>query len=348
MESVKSAVRIFFRGLGLCGLLLATLVTPTPGLGQVTDDSPHFGASFEDGQRFSLADYNTQIVVFGAGLLGFAAGLVGCFALLRRQALVGDALSHATLPGIAGAFILVSFFGGNGKGIGWLLLGATITGVFGTLVMIGIQRLPRLKPDTSLGIVLSVFFGAGIVLITLAQQMESGHAAGLESFIYGKAASMLRSDAQLIAITALGVSLLVGLFFKELKLLCFDEGFAVARGYSRFWLDGLVMGLVTIVTVIGLQAVGLILIIALLVTPAAAARFWTNSLGWMCLISATFGAAASVGGALLSAWATDLPSGAMIVLMCSGIFVLSLLFGPTKGIIFKSTSLYHPAVSETQ
>lgn len=279
------------------------------------------------------ADYNTQIVLIGTSLLGFAAGLVGCFALLRRQALVGDALSHATLPGIAAAFLLAEFFGGDGKRLEWLLLGATCSGILGMWLMMQLERLPRIKPDAAMGIVLSVFFGAGIVLVTIVQQTEAGHAAGLESFIYGKAASMLRRDAVMIAAMAVAVSFVVGLFFKELKLLCFDEGFALARGYPVSWLNALILALVTVVTVIGLQAVGLILIIALLVIPPSAARFWTNSLGPMCWISAVIGAMSAAAGAIASAWAPDLPSGPLMVVTCSGIFAISLICGPARGML---------------
>jgi manganese/zinc/iron transport system permease protein len=321
---------------GLLAVVLMVCGVSVPGMCQMASDSLLNEGPMISGFRLTLADHNTRVVLWGTGLLGFSAGLVGCFALLRRQALLGDALSHATLPGIAGAFILVSVLGGDGKELIWLLIGATVTGVLGTWAIIGIQRLPRLRPDAALGIVLSVFFGAGIVLLTIVQQMETGHAAGLESFIYGKAASMLRRDAQTIAVMALVISVLVGVFYKELKLLCFDEGFAVARGYSRFWLDALIMGLITVVTVIGLQAVGLILMIALLVIPPAAARFWTNRLGWMCLLSALIGSLGAISGSLLSAWATDLPSGATIVLMCSGVFFFSLLFGLARGLVARA------------
>ncbi len=293
-----------------------------------------FGTAPTDSQGpVTWADYNTQVVLIGTSCLGFAAGLVGCFALLRRQALVGDALSHATLPGIAAAFLLAEFFGGDGKRLEWLLLGATCSGILGMWMMMQLERLPRIKPDAAMGIILSVFFGAGIVLVTIVQQTEAGHAAGLESFIYGKAASMLRRDTMMIASMAVAVSVVVGLFFKELKLLCFDEGFALARGYPVSRLNALILALVTVVTVIGLQAVGLILIIALLVIPPSAARFWTNSLGPMCWISAGIGAMSAAAGAIASAWAPDLPSGPMMVMTCSGIFAISLICGPARGVL---------------
>ncbi len=144
---------------------------------------------------------------------------------------------------------------------------------------------------------------------------------------------MLRRDAVMIAAMAVAVSAVVGLFFKELKLLCFDDGFARARGYPVSWLNALVLALVTVVTVIGLQAVGLILMIALLVIPPAAARFWTNSLGTMCWVSAGIGAVSAAGGTIASAWARDLPSGPMMVVTCSSLFAISLICGPARGVL---------------
>ena len=225
-----------------------------------------------------LQDYNTRVVMLGTGLLGMAAGLVGSFTLLRRRALMGDALSHATLPGVGLAFLLAPYLGLDGKSLPVLLTGAALSGILGVVAILYIRNLTRLKEDAALGIVLSVFFGAGIAILTIVQQVPSGHAAGLESFIYGKTASMIASDAQLIATAGLLSVIIIALLYKELTLLCFDEGFAGSRGYPVLCLDLLLMALVVIVTIIGLQAVGLVLMIALLVIPAAAARFWTHDL----------------------------------------------------------------------
>jgi manganese/zinc/iron transport system permease protein len=288
----------------------------------------------------SLADYNTRVVVLGAGLLGFAAGVVGSFALLRRRALLGDALAHATLPGIGLAFMIQVGLGGDGKSLPMLLLGAAGSGVLGTFAILAINRLPRMKEDVALGIVLSVFFGAGIVLLVVIQQMATGHAAGLESFIYGKTASMLERDAWLIGSAGAVVTLVAITLLKELKLLCFDASFAAAQGYNRSLLDLVLMSLIVIVTVIGLQAVGLILIIALLVIPAAAARFWTERMNWMIGIAALMGSLSAMVGAAMSALAPDLPSGATIVLVCGFLFLISLFFGTARGTFFHTLQRY--------
>lgn len=282
-----------------------------------------------------LQDYNTRIVMLGSGLLGMAAGLVGSFTLLRRRALMGDALSHATLPGVGLAFLLAPLLGLDGKTLPVLLAGAALSGIAGVVAILYIRNLTRLKEDAALGIVLSVFFGAGIAILTIVQQVPSGHAAGLESFIYGKTASMVASDAQLIAGAGLLSVGIIALLYKELTLLCFDESFAGSRGYPVLMLDLLLMALVVIVTIIGLQAVGLVLMIALLVIPAAAARFWTHDLKRMTLISSAIGGVGGLAGSAMSAVFPNLPSGAMIVLVCSSLFFFSLLFGRARGVLVR-------------
>ncbi len=282
-----------------------------------------------------LQDYNTRVVLLGTGLLGMAAGLVGSFTLLRRRALMGDALSHATLPGVGLAFLLAPFLGLDGKTLPVLLTGAALSGIAGVVAILYIRNATRLKEDAALGIVLSVFFGAGIAILTIVQQVPTGHAAGLESFIYGKTASMIASDAQLIAAAGLLSVVIIALLFKELTLLCFDENFAGSRGYPVLMLDLLLMALVVIVTIIGLQAVGLVLMIALLVTPAAAARFWTHDLKRMTLISAGIGGCGGLAGSVMSAVFPNLPSGAMIVIVCSTLFFFSLLFGRSRGVLVR-------------
>ena len=283
----------------------------------------------------ALRDYNTRVVVIGVSLLGLAAGVIGSFLLLRKRALLGDALSHATLPGIGAAFLFMSAYGGDGKWLPGLLAGATISGTLGILCILAITRNSRIKEDAALGIVLSVFFGLGMVLLGIIQRQQTGNAAGLQSFIYGKTASMLLSDAWWIAAVAAAVSLLCAALFKEFSVLCFDAGYARSQGWPTGWLDVTLMTAVVAVTVIGLQAVGLILIIALLVIPAAAARFWTTHLPTMLLAAAAIGAASGYVGASISALMPRLPAGAVIVLVAGVVFGVSLLIGPARGVFVR-------------
>lgn len=281
----------------------------------------------------SLRDYNTRVVVLATSILGLASGVVGTFMLLRRRALMGDALSHAMLPGVGIAFVVVEGLGGAGKSLVILLTGAAISGVLGLGCVLFIRRWSRLKEDAALGIVLSVFFGLGIAVLGIVQKMDTGSAAGLESFIYGKTASMIARDAWLIAGVAL-VSLVVCLaLFKEFSVLCFDADFAQAQGRSALGLDITMMALVCLVTVIGLQAVGLILMIALLVIPPAAARFWTHHLPTTVVAAGAIGAASGFLGAGLSALMPRLPAGAVIVVVAGLIFILSMMFGPARGVL---------------
>ena len=280
-----------------------------------------------------LRDYNTRVVIIGTALLGLAAGLVGTFLLLRKRALLSDTLSHATLPGIALMFIIVTMAGGEGKNLLLLIAGAAIFSVLGTAAVIVIQRTTRLKDDAALGIVLSVSFGLGIALLGIATRMETGNAAGLSSFIYGKTASMLLFDAVLIGLTALFAAIFCLIFFKEFTVICFDSDYAASQGWPVVRLDFLMMTLVVIVTVIGLQAVGLILVVALLIIPPAAARFWTHRLRIMLLLSGIFGALSGMVGAGISALMANLPAGAVIVLTASSIFILSMVFGSSRGLV---------------
>ncbi len=282
-----------------------------------------------------LRDYNTRLVVFSTLLLGVTCGIMGGFLLLRKRSLMGDTLSHATLPGIVGLFLAGVFLGNDGKSFMLLLVGAAVTGLLGCWLVLFIREHTRLKDDAAMGIVLSVFFGAGVALLGMAQTLPEGSAAGLESFIYGKTASMVATDFQILVVVSLLVLGISILLFKEFKLLCFDETFARSLGFSTRWLDVLMLGLVTAVTVAGLQAVGLILIIAFLITPAAAARFWTEKLERMLILSSILGGLSGWIGASLSALLPRMPAGAVIVLVAAGFFVFSMLFGTARGVLLR-------------
>lgn len=318
-----------------CLLLLASPAMAQPGPRSIADTSLEWPGLRAIWQVVTLQDYNTRIVILGTACLGLAAGMIGTFMLLRKRALLGDALSHATLPGIALAFILMAVAGGSGKYLPGLLAGAAVSGLLGVGLILLIRHFTRLKEDAALGIVLSVFFGVGIAFLGIIQNMGTGSAAGLESFIYGKTASMLASDARIIAVTALLVAFLSGLLFKEFTLLCFDQGYASAQGWPVVPLDLVLMTLVTAVTVIGLQAVGLILMLALLIIPPAAARFWTDRLAGMLILSALIGAISGMLGAALSALTPRMPAGAIIVLAASSVFFLSMLLGRSRGVLWR-------------
>lgn len=289
-------------------------------------------------------DYNTRIVLLGTSLLGVCGGVVGTFMLLRKRSLVSDVVGHASLPGIGIAFLVMETFQpGSGKSLAGLLTGALIAGVLGILCTTAIRRYTKIKEDAAYAIVLSIFFGLGIALFTVIQRIPAGNIAGLNQFIFGKAASLRAEDVRLIAGGSLVVLAIVALFFKEFAFLCFDEESAAAIGLPVLTLDLALMALVVCVSVIGMQSVGLLLVVAILVAPAAAARFWTNNLKWMTFISAVFGATGSVLGVMASAALPRIATGSVIVLFGSLIFIASMLFGTERGVVRRA--LMHRALA---
>lgn len=281
---------------------------------------------------FMQAGYNTALVSIGAAMLGAGAGAIGVFVLLRKRALVSDAISHATLPGVAIAFLVGSALWGDGRSLPLLLLGAAGSAAIGVLCVEWIKNNTRLTEDASIGTVLSTFFALGIVLLTIIQAMPTGGQAGMEGFLLGATAGLLKSEAVLIAVASLVVFLVILASMKEFGLVCFDPDYATSRGWSSRHIDLAILGLLLSVVVIGLKTVGLILIIALAIIPPVAARFWTDRLPPMVLISAGIGAFGSYVGAVISSTAPDLPTGGVIVLMLFGLFVVSLVFSPHRGL----------------
>ncbi|MBX7252321.1 MAG: metal ABC transporter permease [Candidatus Promineofilum sp.] len=272
-------------------------------------------------------DYTIRTVALGAAVLGIVAGALGSFALLRRQSLLGDAMSHAALPGVLLAFMLT-----GSKAPVALVLGAAVAGVLATFLLLAITRYSRIKEDAALGVILSVFFGFGLLLLTFLQRNPTAAQAGLNKFLFGQAATLLTRDVVVMALFGGAALLVVVLLWKEFKLLSFDRDFGASLGYPMTVLDALLTILLVIGIVIGLQAVGVVLMSALIVAPAAAARQWTDRLSTMIVVASAFGALAGVAGALISSLGTGLSTGPVVVLVISVIVLLSLLFGAARGL----------------
>lgn len=274
-----------------------------------------------------LTDHTLRTVALGAGLLGLVSGALGSFAVLRKQSLLGDAISHAALPGIALAFLLT-----GSKATPVLVLGAALAGWIGTLAVMHITDTTRIKEDAALGIVLSVFFGFGLVLLTYVQKRPDASQAGLDRFLFGQAATLLERDVVLIG--GLGAAVLIGtaLFWKEFKLLAFDPDYGASLGFPMQRVDVLLTTLLVVAIVVGLQTVGVVLMSAMVVAPAAAARQWTDRTGRMVLLAGAFGAASGVAGALVSSSAQHVPTGPTIVLCLTALTLASLLLAPNRGI----------------
>ena len=272
-----------------------------------------------------LHDYTFQVVALGAALLGMASGMIGSFAVLRRQSLLGDVVSHAALPGIAAVFLMTGT-----KDTVWLLIGALCSGLTATGFIIGVVRYSRVKFDTALALGMSVFFGLGLVLLTYVQKIPNSNQAGLQRFIFGQAAVLLKSDILVIAITGAVLLALTLLFWKEFKLLSFDPEFARSLGLPTRSLNVLLSAMTVAAIIAGLQTVGVILMSAMLVAPAVAARQWTNRLGVMVGLAALFGAISGVAGTLASSALPKLPAGPAIVVAADVLVLISLALGRAR------------------
>ncbi|MCK6076304.1 metal ABC transporter permease [Paenibacillus silvae] len=275
-----------------------------------------------------LSDPNTRWILLGCILLGFSSGIIGSFTFLRRQSLMGDTLAHAALPGICIAFMLTET-----KSIGWFLLGALVAGIVATFGISWITRFSRIKQDTAMGIVLTVFFGIGVVMLTRIQHSASGSQSGLDKYLFGQAASMVQTDVYVMGGVCLVLLIACLVWFKEFKLVSFDPGFARGMGLPVGALEQFILLLTVIAVVAGIQAVGVVLVAALLVTPAAAARCWTDSLALMVLLAGLFGALSGAAGTLFSTLVPNLPTGPVTVLAATVLFAGSALLAPRRGLL---------------
>ncbi len=274
-------------------------------------------------------DYTLRTVALGAAILGIVSGMLGSFAVLRKQSLLGDAISHAALPGIVLSFLIT-----RTREPAILMIGALIAGWLATLFMLNITRTTRIKDDSALGLVLSVFFGLGLMLLTFTQRLPDATQAGLDKFLFGQAATLLQRDVITMGIIGLLALGLLVIFWKEFKLITFDPEFAASLGFPVRALDVVLTTLLVIAIVIGLQTVGVVLMSAMIVAPAAAARQWTDKLNLMVLLGGLFGALAGVSGTLISSSAEKLPTGPVIVLCISVIVLFSMLFAANRGLFW--------------
>src|SRR5690554_2745062 len=281
-----------------------------------------------------FSDYTLRTITLGTAVLGALTGMLGSFAVLRKQSLLGDAISHAALPGIALAFL---FTGSKDTNI--LLIGALVSGLIGTFWIRGITSKTHLKSDTALGLILSVFFGFGILLLTFIQKQPNANQAGLDKYLFGQAATLMASDVWLMTIVT-GVCLVILLlFWKEFKILLFDKDYALTLGFNTKIIDVLITSFIVLAIVLGLQTVGVVLMSAMLLAPAAAARQWTNSLGMMVILAAILGAFADIVGTGISATQNNLSTGPVIVLVASVFVLFSFVFSPKRGLLFKQVRL---------
>ncbi|HWC27433.1 MAG TPA: iron chelate uptake ABC transporter family permease subunit [Solirubrobacteraceae bacterium] len=278
-------------------------------------------------------NYSDAVVVVGATLLGITAGALGVFAVLRQRSLVGDALSHAALPGVSVAFIAT-----GAKDATTLLAGAAIAGLVGALLMVGIERTSRIRPDAAIGVVLSSFFSLGIVLLTYIASTDNANQAGLERYLFGQAAGLLERDLVVMGALAAVALALVAIGFRALKTTLFDPAFAGALGLPVRALEVAMTALLVVAVIVGLRTVGAILMVAMLVAPAVAARQLAGRLALVIPLAAAIGAAVGVTGALVAARA-QVPTGPVIVLVAVAFVVACVLFAPRRGVLWRARRL---------
>lgn len=280
---------------------------------------------------FTFKDPSLRYALLGSLLLGISCGLLGSFIVVRKIALMGDALSHAVLPGVAAGFLWNST-----KDPLAIFVGATLAGLLGTLVVTWIKQTTKLKEDAALGMVLASFFAVGICLITMIQKRPTGHKSGVDKFLFGQAAALSQQDIILMLVTTLLSIAIISILYKGFLVASFDAGFARAIGFPVKALHHLLMLLLAFSIVVALQAVGVVLVSAMLITPAAAAYLLTDRMHRMLVLSALFGMFAGAVGAFLSFWGNNMPTGPFMVMGASAVFMCAFLFSPRHGIVIRS------------
>ncbi|MEX0671943.1 MAG: metal ABC transporter permease [Candidatus Babeliales bacterium] len=272
-----------------------------------------------------ILDYTLLTIILGTSIMGLVSGAIGVFTILRRQSLLGDAVAHAALPGIAMMFLLT--YSTNPF---ILLTGGALSGWIATLCMEKIITHTPLKKDAALGIVLSVFFGFGLLLMTLIQKLPTANQSILNKFLFGNASTLLRSDIQLIALIGAAILVTLLLIFNIAKAVTFDPLFGATIGLHPKNIHLLLTTLAVFAIMIGLQTVGVVLMSAMLIAPAAAARQWTNNLPTLVISSGILGASSAIIGTIISSHISHMPTGPAIVVVASIIVIISLLFGPPR------------------
>jgi ABC-type Mn2+/Zn2+ transport system permease subunit/Mn-dependent DtxR family transcriptional regulator len=310
----------------LCSLLYLLLSLPAHAarIGDISETT-----LWDQALRFfTFQDPSVRYALLGSMLLGISCGLLGSFLVVRKMALVGDALSHAVLPGVA-----LGFLWNMSKDPVAIFIGATLAGLLGAGAVHLIKQTTRLKEDTALGLVLASFFAVGICMVTMIQRLPTGNKSGIDKFLFGQAAAIGPGDVQLMAVVTGLAVITIGAFYKEFLVTSFDAQFARVAGFPAQLLHYTLMLLLAFAVVIALQAVGVVLVSAMLITPAAAAYLLTDRMHRMLLLAALFGMASGALGAFLSFLGNNLPTGPFMVLAATAVFGAAFLFGPRHGII---------------
>lgn len=286
-----------------------------------------------------FADHTYRMVFLGTAVIGLVAGALGSFAYLRKQSLVSDVISHAALPGTLLAFLVaVVVLGVDGRNMLGLILGAVVIGTLAVLLANGVAASSKIRIDTAMAISLTVFFGGGMLLLRIIANGAFPGKGGIQDYLFGNASVVTIADlATSIGVGAVALALMV-VFWKEFALRTFDPAHAAVLGFRAGVVDALMFTTIVIATVIGVKAVGLVLMVAFVVTPPAAARQWTRTLPGMVALSAVFGAVGSGIGAYLSIALGRVPTGPLIVLALFAILLVSLIASPRRSIVTRAVA----------
>lgn len=283
-----------------------------------------------------FANHTFTMVFIGTTIIGVVAGSLGCFAYLRRQSLISDVISHSALPGTLLAFLTLSALGLYARNMLALIIGAVIIGTLAVLLTNWIPRVSKIKTDTAMAVVLSAMFGLGMLLMQYIQNNPIPDKGGIQDYLFGNAATITRGDLTVSLITG-GLALtVVVLLWKEFALTTFDREHAAVLGFDNRLIDAAMFAAIAVATVIGVKAIGLVLMVAFVVTPPAAARQWTTTLPGMVVLSGVIGGIGSAAGTYLSITFGPLPTGPVIAVTLFAIFLFSLLAAPERSLIVRA------------
>ncbi len=283
----------------------------------------------ERAQEFFAFQYDFVALALGASVIvGVVCGLVGTFLVLRGYSLVGDAIGHATLPGVAAAFLITGT-----QHPGALLTGALLSGLLGAVTVGVFSRGPRVRSDAAIGIVLSVFFGLGILLVAMIQASPTGTQAGLTNFLFGNAAAITAGQLQVLAGLSLALCVAIGIWFRPLAIVTFDPGFGRSLGLNVSALEMGLLAALSMAVVVSIQAVGVILVAAMVIIPPSAARFLSRRIQGVALWSMAIGGVSGAMGAFLSYLFEGVATGPAMVVVATGFFLLALFLGPFNGVL---------------
>lgn len=289
-------------------------------------------------------DKNALWVLLGSVLLGISASVIGSFAFLRKRSLIGDALAHAALPGVMMAFLLFH------TRDPWIMFtGALLSSFLGFYLIDWLPKHTKIKADAALAITLSFFFALGLMLLSHIQGLDVEHKSGLDKILFGQAAAMTQDDIVLLAYVTLFVLICVVLFFQKFRLIAFNRIYAHSIGLSVTFYELLLALLIVMSVVVGLQLVGVVLMAAVLLIPVAAARFWSNQLRMILLVSGALGACAALISTQISYLAPAMPTGPWMVVSLAILFAFSMLFAPNRGLLkqyLKQRKLRHRVAQE--